>query len=217
MAGSGGAAVVPTNADLSEALEQGALGNRSTQTDHAALIGASSNDLVGTGVTVQDVLEELDNGQSATPFSKLAADSAEVNASVTVVASGLSVTLPQAGTYEVEAIVLVTTAAAADVKFQFLAGTATITGTVGVSDIVLVNGPSGDGTAAALPLLLPTSWTTAITIATTGALADQPFVFKGHLVATVAGTVTLSFAQGTSDGSDTHIDKGSHLIARRVA
>jgi len=152
-------------------------------------------------------------------YSSLASDSANVNTSVTLVASGLSVTLG-VGTYEIDAVVLVTTAAAADLSLKW-GGNATVTATVGVSDMYYVAGPhsASDGTVAAIPVLFPTSWTTETEamFATTGALADTPLVFKGRLVVTVGGTLILEFTQGTSDGSNTHIDKGSYLVARRVA
>ena len=243
MAGSDGTAVVPTTASLRFGLENGALGNLATAVGGAATVGVDSTTLTGTGATVQAVLEELDNLLDTTvttaaaaavaatvatenavnlsyrpAYSHLAAKSADVNSSTVVVASGLSITLPIAGTYEVKAVLPYITAAAADLKFQFLAGTATITATVGVSDLYITNGPSGDATVAALPVLLPTSWTTAYTLATTGAPAGaNPVVIEGILVATVAGTVTISFAQGTSDGSNTSISPGAHLVARRVA
>lgn len=172
---------------------------------------------VPTSATV--ATEDAVNLSYRPKYSKLTADSDDVNASVVLVESGLSVSLG-VGTYEIDAVILVTTAAAADISLKW-AGTATVTATVGVSDIFYVAGPhaGSDGTVAAIPVLFPTSWTTETEtmFATTGALADTPFVFKGVLVVTVAGTLTLQFTQGTSDASNTHIDKGSYLVARRVA
>lgn len=174
-----------------------------------------------THESIRDDLDTVISESAATTlyrdiFSHITADSAEVNASTTVVASGLAVTLP-IGTYEIDAVVSVTTAAAADIKFQWVTA-GTVTGTVGVSDIFLINGPGGtDGSVAYIPARLGTSWTTAITYATTGALTDAPFHFKGIITCTVAGALSLKFAQGTSDASNTHIDSGSYLIARKVA
>lgn len=172
----------------------------------------TATDWVGTDV--EAVLAEVaDNGR--TYFSTLTADSADIQ-NDTLTASGLTVTVVP-GTYEVEALVAVTTAAAADIKFKF-DGTATVTATVGVSDLFLINGPGGaDATVAFVPVLLPTSWTTAVTYATTGALADSPFFFKGKLVVTVAGTILVQFAQGTTNASNTHVDKGSYLKLTKVA
>lgn len=202
-----------------------------TGAHNATAILVDSTDLTGVGVNVQTSLEEIDllldaavadlNTEEALTlayrpiWSTLTADSADVNASEVLVASGLTLTAG-VGTYELEALVLVTTAAAADISLKF-GGTATVTATVGTSDIALVAGASGDGTAAKLPLLLPTSWTTEFEVATTGALADTPFLFKGKLVTTVGGTIILEFTQGTSDVSNTHIDKGSYLKLQRVA
>lgn len=168
-----------------------------------------------TATTIEAALAEIaDKGR--VEFSTLTADSADVNNSTTLVASGLTVNVVP-GTYEVEALLAVTTAAAADIKFKF-DGTATVTATVGTSDLFLVNGPGGaDGTVAFVPIILPTSWTTAVTYATTGALAVSPFFFKGKIVVTVAGTILVQFAQGTADISNTHIDSGSYLKLTKVA
>ena len=204
---------------------------------HAATkVSVDSTSLTGTSITVQGALEEIDNvadlAAVATTvatedavnlayrplWSTLTSDSADVNASEVLVNSGLAVTVG-VGTYELECVALVTTAAAADISLKF-DGTATVTGTVGVSDIWAMRVPleGGDGTSTQPhPFILPTSWTTEFVIATTGALADLPFIFKGKLVVTVAGTILLQFTQGTSDASNTHIDKGSFLKLQRVA
>lgn len=234
MAGSGGTAVVPTNADLSEALEQGALGNRATQTDHAALIGVNSTDLTGTGATVQGALEEIDNvadlAAVATTvatenavnlayrplWSTLTADSADIQ-NDTLTATGLTVTVG-VGTYFLDAFIPYTTPAAQDIQFKF-GGTATVTATIGTSDIWIVQKPTGDITAGlAIPLLLPTSWTTAIQILTTGVGTDeQPVIFQGKLVVTVAGTIKVDFAQVVTGAFNTHVSAGSWLKLQRVA
>jgi hypothetical protein len=177
------------------------------------------------GDDAQDIRDELDlvitAGTSLDTYkpvwSTLTADSADVNASEVVVASGLTVTTPIAGTYVLKAVLPYTTAAAADIQIKF-GGTATVTATVGTSDLFIVNAPSGDATAATVPLRLATSWTTAYTLATTGApAANNPIVVEGKLVVTVAGTIIVSFAQGTSNGSNTHIDSGAYLMIQRVA
>lgn len=164
--------------------------------------------------TIEAALAEIaDRGR--TYFSTLTADSADIQ-NDTLTASGLTVSVVP-GTYELEALLAVTSAALADIKFKF-GGTATVTATAGTSDIYLINGPGGaDGTVAYIPALLPTSWTTAKTYATTGALADSPFFFKGKLVVTVAGTIIVEFAQGTTNASNTHVDSGSYLKLTKVA
>jgi predicted secreted protein len=165
--------------------------------------------------TIEAALQELYTYRPL--LSVLAADSADIQ-NDTFTDSGLVLTLPVAGTYHLEAVLPYTAAAAADIQFKFLVGTATVTGTVGVSDIFRWNAPSGDATAAAVPLMVATSWTTAQAITTTGALADaNPAVFTGHIVATVAGTVKIQFAQGTTNASNCHVGAGAHFKAQRTA
>lgn len=164
---------------------------------------------------VEAALQELYSYKPV--FSTLTADSADIQTD-TLTDSGLVVTLPVAGTYTIEALLFYTTAAAADIDFKFVAGTATITATVGTSDIAVINAPGGDATAARVPTLIGTSWTTAQELATTGAPADaSPAFYKGKIVATVAGTVKIQFAQGTTDASNTHVGAGSYFMAQRVA
>lgn len=150
-------------------------------------------------------------------YSQLTADSADTQVNTPLIASGLSVTLPVAGTYNIEALLYYTTAAAADIQFKF-GGTATVTVTAGTSDLAVINAPGGDATAARVPTLVATSWTTAQQLLTTGAPADAtPALYKGNLVVTVAGTITITFAQVTTDATNTHVGAGSYLKAQRVA
>jgi hypothetical protein len=171
-----------------------------------------------TETTAEAALQELYTYKPL--YSTLTANSAARNATTTLLASGLTVTVPVAGTYNLEALVSVTTAAAADVSLKF-GGTATVTATVGTSDIYYLAGPmaGSDGTIATQGKLLPTSWTTEVEtmFANTGASADQPFLFKGTLVVTAVGTIIISFTQGTSDATDTKIQAGSYLKLQRVA
>lgn len=152
-------------------------------------------------------------------FSHLTADSAAVNASVTLIDSGLTATIG-VGTYELDALVMYITAAAADISFKW-AGTATVTDTVGTSDIVAFPGAlaGGNGSTPGLGVLLPTSWTTEseAPFANTAAHTATPVYFKGILVATVGGTIKLQFTQGTSDATDTKIKAGSWMKLQKVA
>ena len=51
-----------------------------------------------------------------------------------------------------------------------------------------------------------------------GALADaNPAVFTGKVKVTVAGTMTIQFAQGTTDASNTHVGDGAFLVVQRIA
>jgi len=167
--------------------------------------------------TVETVLDELYTYRPL--YSTLTADTAPASQDTTVNATGLTVTLPIAGTYDLEAFLPYTAHADGDIKFQF-GGTATVTATVGVSDIYYMMGPLIDGDASthqAVPVLLPTSWTTAYPITTTGTPALFPTLFKGRLVATVAGTIIVSFAQVTSTVHNTLVGKGAYLKLQRVA
>lgn len=205
----------------------------------ASAILVDSTSLTGTAVDVQASLVEIDDLLDAhiadaadahseittlntykPVFSHLTADSAARNATTTLLDSGLTVTLPIAGTYVLDALVMYITAAAADISFKW-DGTATVTGTVGTSDIIAYPGAlaGGDGSTPGLGLLLPTSWTTEseTPFANTAAHTATPVYFKGVLVATVAGTIKLQFTQGTSDASDTKVKAGSWMTVQRVA
>ncbi len=151
-------------------------------------------------------------------FSTLTADSADIQ-NDTFTETGLSVTLPIAGTYVVEAVLPYTTPSAQDIQFKFVAGTATITATAGTSDIWMVDAIAATGTTTSrVPVLVATSWTTAVSVLSDQAIADiNPVVFKGKLVATVAGTVTIQFAQVTTGAFNTHIGAGAWFMAQRVA
>ncbi len=150
-------------------------------------------------------------------FSTLTADSTDTQLNTPLIASGLSVTFPVTGTYEVEALLLYTTAAAADIQVKF-STTGTIAATVGTNDLAFINAPGGDATAARVPTLFGTSWTTAASLLTTGAPAGaSPAFIKGKLVVTAVGALTIEFAQVTSDATNTHIDSGSYLKIQRVA
>ena len=207
---------------------------------HAATaILVDSADLTGVAVNVQTALVEIDDLLDAhiadaadahseittlntykPRFSQITADSAARNATTTLLDSGLTVTFPIAGTYVLDALVMYITAAAADISFKW-DGTATITGTVGTSDIVAYPGAlaGGDGSTPGLPLLLPTSWTTEseAPFTNTAAHTATPVIFKGGLTVTVVGTLKLQFTQGTSDATDTKIKAGSWLTVQRVA
>jgi len=213
MAGSDGTAVVPTTQDATYRLAGGALGILETAATDALALAAHLADAA-------DAHSEITTLNTFKPvFSTLTADSADVNASVVLIASGLTVTLPIAGTYVVKAVIPYTTAAAADISLKF-GGTATVTAGLGSSSLFIVNAPSGDATAAKVPTLIPTSWTTEFEtqLATTGAPAgENPIIIEGKLTVTVAGTILLEFTQGTSDASNTHIDSGAYLMAQRVA
>jgi hypothetical protein len=184
---------------------------------------ASAALLVGVGVNAQTVAQEMDDeaitARTYRPlYSTLTADSANIQ-NDTLTATGLSVTVPIAGTYELDAFIPYTTPADQDIQFKFLVGSAVVTGTVGTSDIWIVQKPTGDITAGlAIPLLLPTSWTTAVSIETTGAGDDtQPVIFKGKLVVTTAGTISIQFAQVTTGAFNTHVSAGAWFKLQRVA
>jgi hypothetical protein len=196
-------------------------GGRYANTDMGAITVTS-----GTGSATGTVAETTKGGQPATletyrpRFSQITADSAARNATTTLADSGLTVTLPAVGTYELDAVVMYITAAAADISFKW-GGTATVTATVGTSDIVAYPGAlaGGDGSTPGLGILLPTSWTTEseTPFANTGAHTATPVYFKGILTATAVGTIKLQFTQGTSDVSDTKVKAGSWMKVQRVA
>jgi hypothetical protein len=188
-----------------------------TSAAHAATaVSASSTTLVGVATDVQGVLEELDDeavvAQSYRPlFSYLTADSVDIQ-NDTLTASGLSVTLA-AGTYRWRALLAVTSDADADINFK-MAGTATIT--AATSFTFNTAGVSGDSTVAKIPSQAA-AWNTEVEYTYTGDIADTPFVMEGVVVCTVAGTLIVQFAQGTTAAINTHIDMGSYLEAQRVA
>jgi len=131
-------------------------------------------------------------------FDYLAADSADVNNSETLVDSGLQVTLT-AGIWRIEANLAITTEANADIDLKFT-GTATVTEDNFHSHL------------AGARIEWDTEWSNP-----GGAVADiLGYGFVGILVVTVAGTAKIQFAQGTADISNTHIDAGSLLTAVRV-
>lgn len=203
----------------------------------ASNVTVDSTTLAGTATTVQGALDEIDDVANAAAvaatvatenavnlsyrplFSRLTADSAARNATTTLLASGLTVTVG-VGTYHLEALVMYITAAAADISFKW-GGTATVTGTIGTSDIVAFPGAlaGGDGSTPGLGILLPTSWTTEseAPFTNTAAHTATPVIFKGVLTTTVGGTIILEFTQGTSDASDTKIKAGSWLKLQKVA
>ncbi len=149
-------------------------------------------------------------------FSTITSDSADIQDD-TFTDSGLSVTLPIAGTYDIEALLLYTTPAAQDIQFKF-AGTATITSTVGTSDLSVFKTAAAGTTTSAVPALVATSALTAFSVLSDQAHADAtPVLVKGKLVATVAGTVKIQFAQVTTGAFNTHVGAGSSLKAQRVA
>ena len=133
-------------------------------------------------------------------LSFLAANTAAVNNSVTVVDSGLSVTVPVAGTYALSCVTVVSTAANADFRWKFT-GTATLT-TPAILDTTM-----GYNTHP---------WNTEFTN-NGGAFTDLPFTFSGIFVVTVAGTFKVQFAQMTADVSDTKMLAGSFLKLDKVA
>jgi hypothetical protein len=144
-------------------------------------------------------------------FSYLTSDSADIQ-NDTLTESGLSVTL-EVGTYRWKAVVLVTSDADADINLK-MAGGATVT--AATSFTYTLGGVSGDSTVARVPEQL-SAWNTEKEFVYTGDIADVPFVLEGVVVTTVAGTLTVQFAQGTTTAINTHIDKGSYLEAYRVA
>lgn len=130
----------------------------------------------------------------------------------------LTVTLPSTGTYNVEAMLVYTTDAASDFRVKF-GGTSTVTATVGTSDLYYAQGPliGGDATSPTVkPVLIATSWTTAHDITTTGAPSAFPTLFRGTLVVTAVGTITVGCAQVSSTGFDTKLNKSSYLKVIRV-
>jgi hypothetical protein len=65
---------------------------------------------------------------------------------------------------------------------------------------------------------MPTSWTTAISVLTTGAGTDaQPVIFQGKLVITAPGTIMIQFAQAATGAHNTHVSAGSWLKLTQVA
>lgn len=164
--------------------------------------------VVTAAFAAADAAAEVINASYRPIYSALTSDSANVNASVTLIDSGLSVTLG-VGTYVWDALVKVTTADAADVRFKVVAGTATVTDATSFTALVA---------PAAATVGNPefVAWNTETTVVT-GLNAAGAYLLRGTLVTTVGGTVKLQFAQGTSDATNTHIDSGSNFVARRVA
>lgn len=148
---------------------------------------------------------EVVNASYRPVFTVLTADGADVNNSTAMVDAGLAVTLG-VGTYHVKLQAVYTTAAAADLKIAFAAGTATITAGSSYTYDMTSN-------------VRLTNYNDVVTWLG-GAKADStdPYtVLEAYIVTTVGGTLKIQIAQNTQDVSNSHLDTGSYLKAERVA
>jgi hypothetical protein len=119
----------------------------------------------------------------------------------------LFITLPSAGTYWVWAFLLVTSATNADIRvgWDLSAFTAPTFDWVGMQDAALAM------TTAAQ------SGGTATIIGTLGAVTTSIAMPQGYLTVAAGGVLTLQWAQGASQASNTTVLARSRLSAQRVA
>lgn len=179
--------------------------NEDPQDHDETAVGADSEfAIAGLGVpleTAEDIDTRIDALELLTSaYSRLSADTAEVNNSEVLVDSGLTVPVAAGGTYRVEANLIATTGATPDLKLKFV----TPGGATPVAS--LFDYWNGDFVGVDAD------------ITEAGALnGTQSLFFSGLVTFVNGGTFKIQFAQATADVSNTHIDSGSFLLVQRVA
>lgn len=177
-------------------------------------VGGSNNTW---GTTVNNALNQINDYE---PFAYKTADQSIASSIVLTDDTHMALALPAAGTYHVEAVLLFSGAAAADIQVAW-AYTGTLT-----SGFRAVHGPNPastdalGATAQGFRTAAAGATTAAITSATTYGVDGTNFSAafeRGVVVVSTTGTLKVQWAQVVSNATPTIMRSGSFLRARRVA
>lgn len=156
-----------------------------------------------------------DNLEALNGYAVKSADESVTSSTTLQDDNHLTHTIPQAGTYVFDLQLFCTSAtdAAGDIKFAFTFPTGTCHFKANGPDAGITGGTIQTGQWAAIHTA--TSGTSAIAMGLSSAMGG--IEIRGILIATASGTLTLQWAQSTSDANASTLKAGSHMLIRQTA
>lgn len=177
-------------------------------------VGASNNTW---GTTVNNALNQINDYE---PFAHKTADQSIASSTVLTDDTHMALALPAPGTYQVDAVLMFSGAAAADIQVAW-AYTGTLTAgfraargpNIGITDAL---GATAQGVRQAAAGATSAAITSAVPYGVDGTNWSAAFEC-GVVVVSTTGTLKVQWAQVVSNATATIMRAGSFLRARRVA